>query len=98
MIQIPQPSGSPPGTAKQMAAEILQRIDGGVPFAEMASVYSSGPGRASGGDYGWVDKRECRSELADIAFSLKPGQRGPVVELPDERPAPPRAPPSVTSS
>ena len=85
MIQIPQPSGSPPGTAKQMAAEILQKIEGGVPFAEMASVNSSGRGRAAGGDYGWVDRKECRTELADIAFSLKPGQRGPVVELPDER-------------
>lgn len=85
MIQVSQPSGSPPGTAKQMAGEILQRIEGGVPFAEMASVYSSGRGRAAGGDYGWVDRKECRNELADIAFSLKPGQRGPVVELPDQR-------------
>ena len=85
MIQVPQPSGSPPGTAKQMAGEILQRIDGGVPFAEMAAVYSSGPGRAAGGDCGWVDRTDYRKELTDAAFSLKPGQRGPVVELPDER-------------
>jgi peptidyl-prolyl cis-trans isomerase SurA len=85
MIQIPQPSGSPPGTAKQIAGEILQRIDGGVPFAEMAAVYSSGPGRAAGGDCGWVDRTTYRKELTDAAFSLKPGQRGPVVELPDER-------------
>ncbi len=36
MIQIPDPAGSPPGSAKQMAGEILQKIDSGVPFADMA--------------------------------------------------------------
>jgi peptidyl-prolyl cis-trans isomerase D len=85
MIQIPQPAGSPPGAAKQIAGEILQKIDNGVPFAEMATVYDSGPERAAGGDCGWVARKGYLKELTDAAFALKPGQHAPVVELPDER-------------
>jgi parvulin-like peptidyl-prolyl isomerase len=85
MISVQQPPGSPAGTARQIAAEIIRRIDSGVPFADMAKEVSTGPERASGGDCGWVDRKSYRKELTDIAFSLKPGQHGPVVELPDDR-------------
>ena len=85
MIQLPESSDSPPGAAKQLGGEILQRIDSGVPFADMAKVYSSGFTRASGGDYGWVDRKEILKELTETAFSLKPGQHSPVMELPDQQ-------------
>ncbi len=76
----------PPGAAKALAAEIIQKMDSGVPFADMAKVYSTDRFRAAGGDWGrWVERKEMNPALADIAFSLKPGQRGPVVEVPDER-------------
>ena len=97
MIQIPQPAGSPPGAAKQIAGEILQKIDSGVPFAEMATVYDSGPERAAGGDCGWVTRSGYLKELTDAAFALEPGHHGPVVELPDKRPGAALAPPSVIS-
>jgi parvulin-like peptidyl-prolyl isomerase len=84
MIQIPEPAGSPPGTARQLAAEILRKIDSGVPFAEMAVVNSSGPERAAGGDCGWVDRKRFVKELTDAAFSLKPGEHT-LVEVPDQR-------------
>jgi parvulin-like peptidyl-prolyl isomerase len=85
MIKIAQPPGSPPGASKQLAAEILRKIDGGVPFAEMAKEFSSDEQhRAAGGDWGWVPRTELVAPLAEAAFSLKPGQRGPMVELPGE--------------
>jgi parvulin-like peptidyl-prolyl isomerase len=84
-IKIAQPPGSPPGASKQLAAEILRKIDGGVPFAEMAKEFSTDEQhRAAGGDWGWVPRTELVAPLAEAAFSLKPGQRGPVVELPGE--------------
>jgi parvulin-like peptidyl-prolyl isomerase len=84
VIQIPDPPGSAPGAAKQLAAEILQKIDSGVPFAEMAMVNSSDSERASGGDWGWVDRKRLINPLADVAFSLKAGQHSQVVEVPGE--------------
>jgi peptidyl-prolyl cis-trans isomerase SurA len=83
MIVISQPPDGSPGEAKRTADEILAKIDSGVPFAEMASVYSSGTQRSEGGERGWVERSYFRPELAQIAFSLKPGQHSGVVEVPE---------------
>jgi peptidyl-prolyl cis-trans isomerase SurA len=72
-----------PGLARKVAEEIVAKIDSGVPFAEMAGVYSSGSQRAEGGDRGWVDRTYFKAELATQAFSLKPGQHSGVIELPE---------------
>jgi len=83
MIVVRQPPSSPPGSAKPIATEILQKIDSGTPFAEMASVYSSSAA-SDGGDQGWVDRKDRIPALSDVAFSLQAGQHSGVIELPDE--------------
>ena len=88
VIQVPQSAASPPGTDRELAGDILRKIDSGVSFAEMANemamVNSAAPQRASGGDLGWVDRNGVIKELADVAFSLNAGQHSPVVEVPGE--------------
>jgi parvulin-like peptidyl-prolyl isomerase len=84
MIVIHQPPASAPGSAKPIANEILQKIDSGIPFAEMASVYSAS-GAADGGDQGWVERKDHIAAISDVAFSLAPGQHSGVIELKDER-------------
>jgi parvulin-like peptidyl-prolyl isomerase len=76
-----RPSDSPP--ADKLAGEILGKIKEGASFEEMARIYSDGPQRARGGSWDWVERSVLRKELADIAFSLKPGQHSDVVEIPD---------------
>ncbi len=71
------------GSARAVAEEILRKIDSGVPFSEMASVYSSGSHSAEGGDRGWVDHDYLVKELADPAFALKKGEHSGVIELKD---------------
>jgi len=66
----------------RMAAEILTQIKQGAAFAQMASVYSQGSQREQGGDWGWVERSVLRKELADVAFSLKPGQMSDIIETP----------------
>jgi peptidyl-prolyl cis-trans isomerase SurA len=83
MIVVNQQPDSPTGMARKVAEEIAAKIDTGVPFAEMAGVYSSGSQRAEGGDRGWVDRSYFKPELAEIAFSLKPGQHSGVIDLPE---------------
>jgi parvulin-like peptidyl-prolyl isomerase len=83
MIVLTNAPGTPPGALKNLAQEILTKIDSGVPFAEMASVYSAGRQRAEGGDRGWVDRTYLKPSLAAIAFSLKPGQHSGVIEEAD---------------
>lgn len=68
---------------KALAGEILAKIEGGAAFAEMASSYSDGSQRSQGGDWGWIDRKVPRADLADVAFALKAGERSGVVERPD---------------
>ncbi len=75
-------SGDPDAPpAKKLAEEILAKVNEGAAFSEMAAIYSQGSQR--GGDWGWVEKSVLRKELADVAFSLKPGDRSGVIETPD---------------
>jgi parvulin-like peptidyl-prolyl isomerase len=83
-IVLPQPPDGAPGSAKKLGEEILARIDSGVPFAEMAEVYSAGVERAEGGDCGWVNRHFYNASIDQIAFSLKPGEHSGVVEQPEK--------------
>ncbi len=66
----------------RMAAEIVTQIKQGASFAQMASVYSEGSQREQGGDWGWVERSVLRKELAEVAFSLPPGQISSIIETP----------------
>jgi parvulin-like peptidyl-prolyl isomerase len=65
-----------------MAQEIAKKIDDGAPFADMARIYSNGSQAPDGGDWGWVERKVLREDLAKVAFSLKPGQRSDCMETP----------------
>lgn len=71
--------------AGPLAAEIVQKLDSGVPFDEMAGVYSDDPTRRQGGSWGWIDEDDqvLRGDLAAVAFELGKGERGDLVERPD---------------
>jgi len=68
---------------EQRASEILTEIKKGATFQEMASVYSEGSQKSQGGDWGWVERSVLRKDLADTAFSLKPGQVSDVIDTPE---------------
>jgi peptidyl-prolyl cis-trans isomerase SurA len=73
-------SGETNTDARTLADDILVKLKGGASFTEMASVYSQGSQRGQGGDWGWADRSTLRKELADVAFTLKPGEISPVIE------------------
>jgi peptidyl-prolyl cis-trans isomerase SurA len=83
MISISQAADGQPGSAKKLADEVLGKINGGVPFAEMATTYSSDSYKKKGGERGWVERKDLKEELAQAAFALKPGEHSGVVELPE---------------
>ena len=82
LIVLNKPPGDT-GAVKQLAEEILRKISEGASFAEMAKIHSDAPQRKAGGDSGWFEREGIRKELSDVAFSLKPGQRSGVIDLPD---------------
>jgi parvulin-like peptidyl-prolyl isomerase len=71
------------GAAKELAEEILRKLDEGAKFTEMAKIYSEGARGATEGDSGWTERSVLRKELAEVASGLKSGQRSGVVDLND---------------
>lgn len=68
--------------SRKLADDIEAKLKDGASFAEMASVYSQGSQRTQQGDWGWVERSVLRKELAEVAFTLKAGERSPVIETP----------------
>ncbi|HEU0039859.1 MAG TPA: peptidylprolyl isomerase [Verrucomicrobiae bacterium] len=89
MIVLNKPVAGDPAQVRKLAEEIIRKIKEGAAFAEMAGVYSEGRQGREGGDWGWVQKFDrdgalvLRKELAEIAFSLKPGELSGVIETPE---------------
>ena len=81
-IILNKPPGRSPETTRKIAKEILAKLNEGVPFAEMAAVYSDGPDRAKGGDYDWAEPGKLLKTLADAVANLKPGQRTGIIDTP----------------
>ncbi|MBU6402306.1 MAG: peptidyl-prolyl cis-trans isomerase, partial [Verrucomicrobia bacterium] len=67
----------------ELGREILTKLKEGVPFDEMARIYSDGPQKDQGGDRDWLDRQYLRKELAEVAFQLKAGQLSDVINTPD---------------
>jgi parvulin-like peptidyl-prolyl isomerase len=89
MIVLTKPVSGDAEQVRKLAEEIIRKIKEGTAFAEMAAVYSEGRQGREGGDWGWVQKYDrdgalvLRKELADVAFSLKPGELSGVIETPE---------------
>ena len=84
-IILSKPRTGSADAVRKVGQEILAKLDEGVPFAEMASVYSEGADRAQGGDYEWTEPSKLAKEIAAAVSSLKPGQRTGLVETPATR-------------
>jgi parvulin-like peptidyl-prolyl isomerase len=80
MIILNKSEGDTNETAK-LAGEILAKIKDGTSFTEMATVYSK-DSQHTGGDWGWVEKSVLLKDLANVAFSLKPGEVSGVIDTP----------------
>ena len=74
-------SAQPPADVqRELAEEILAKLDSGESFESMARVYSEAKEAKEGGDWGWIGRDVLRKELNDTAFSLKPGQHSRVIK------------------
>jgi parvulin-like peptidyl-prolyl isomerase len=63
----------------EKATGVYQQILAGKNFAECAKKYSTGPGTSEGGDLGWFNKGDLRSDLEKPVLPLKKGEYSPVV-------------------
>jgi len=65
--------------AQTTAAELLDKLDKGANFEQLANEFSSGSNALQGGDLGWRKKAELPSLFTDAILSMKPGEyAGPI--------------------
>lgn len=83
MIVLNKIEGADNSHIAKLGAEILKKIKAGADFAEMATIYSEGSQRAEGGDWGWVEPKVLRPELAKAVQLLKSGEVSQLIETPD---------------
>ena len=66
---------------RQTAQKIIEELQTGAAFADLARKYGQDEMSRSGGDWGWLKRDDLRDELSDIAFALAPGKHSKPVEL-----------------
>jgi peptidyl-prolyl cis-trans isomerase SurA len=66
---------------RQTAKKIIYELDNGANFADVARKYSQDEMSRNGGDWGWIERKDIRKELSDIAFGLSKGSYSQPIEL-----------------
>jgi peptidyl-prolyl cis-trans isomerase D len=81
MLRVP-PAASDEGKAavRSRAEEVLQRLNAGADFNEVAEQVSDDPTSETGGDLGWVTRGRQVEGFDEAAFVLQPGDTSEVVE------------------
>jgi len=64
------------------AGELMERLQKGEDFGELAKIYSQGASAKSGGDMGWFNKGELIPFLERVVFKLKVGEVSHVIRSP----------------
>ena len=67
----------------QTANTIIEELDGGAEFEELAKKYSQDTRKDRGGDWGWINRSDIRDELSEIAFSLEKGEHSQPIQVRD---------------
>lgn len=68
--------------AMEKALDVLKRVKGGEPFADVAKKESTSPTKEQGGSIGIIGRGQTMPPFEKAAFALKPGEISNVVETP----------------
>lgn len=66
-------NGESPDEVSDLAWDLHGLLERGAEFAELAREHSRDEMARQGGDWGWMRKRDLRTELAEVAFQLEEG-------------------------
>jgi len=61
-------------TIEKIAQDVLAQVKSGADFAELAKQHSEDTSAQSGGEIGWIVRKQTVKEFEDAAFSMKPGE------------------------
>lgn len=80
-IFLPAPAGGAErAAAKARMDVVLEELEAGTAFEDLAKAYSEGPGKEDGGLVGWEERGELVPALEEAAFALEAGGRSGIIE------------------
>ncbi len=83
LVAVPEAASSEQiSEAREKAADILQRLNNGEDFAQLAATDSDGQQALEGGDLGWRKAAELPTIFADAIPGLKPGEVSRAIRSP----------------
>lgn len=62
-------------------SEIMEKLQQGARFSDLAREYGQDAVSRRGGDWGWIERKDIRAELSEVAFSLEAGQYSQPIQL-----------------
>lgn len=65
----------------QTATKIIEEIENGESFEELAKKYSQDTRKDRGGDWGWINRSDIRDELSGVAFALQKGEHSEPIQV-----------------
>jgi peptidyl-prolyl cis-trans isomerase SurA len=83
LIQITRTETETDATLMEQGNMIVARFKSGEKFEELAKQFSKDLKRSKGGDWGWLKRSDFRTEFSEVAFSLKKGDAGNPILLPE---------------
>lgn len=81
MITLMPITGESEDLMEQQAATIMQQLNQGGDFGELARKYSQDMNAVNGGDWGWREYGDLRDELSEAAYNLQPGQHSDPIRI-----------------
>jgi peptidyl-prolyl cis-trans isomerase SurA len=66
---------------RQTAKKVINELDSGANFGDIARKYSQDDMSRKGGDWGWIERKDIRKELSDIAFGLETSRYSQPIEI-----------------
>ena len=66
---------------RQTAKKVIEELESGANFGDIARKYSQDEMSRRGGDWGWIERKDVRKELSDAAFALNAGEYSQPIEL-----------------
>ena len=66
---------------RQTAKKVINELDNGANFGDVARKYSQDEMSRKGGDWGWIERKDIRKELSEIAFGLEKSQYSQAIEM-----------------
>ncbi|MGZ0657648.1 peptidylprolyl isomerase [Coraliomargarita sp. W4R53] len=68
-------------TLRQTAKKVIYELSSGANFGDVARKYSQDDMSRNGGDWGWIERKDIRKELSDVAFGLNEGSYSQPIEI-----------------